>query len=887
MQVDGEGPDLGATGVVPLVGLGPTTAPDALAFDLGQATFLVLSYCGLLNPQSDAAADTHTHEPAYSTLTWRPLIPTADAITLLAAIPAALVPAGRVPSVVRPAQPSPQSRQQLLDTIARLALEQPLTSEVMRGVRPLNPRLWGGWLEMLRLDHNGEWRAHDSPEAEGERTESKKSRAMVEVLPVFENLFPSLPTLLRHPLLAAPPLPGPTEPHSTLAAPLLTLFALVHALPHLATSTHTATSTSLPWSFPSSVELSMKTHAHRGTRLFTWRILRQWYGLYAGFGEQLREAWVWKGEGSELGSFAPLPPHVEEYKEEHEARFGEWKGESVDADLVQDWASECTGLARLVEELSREERANLWRTPTAPLSADQRAVFETATIGTLTAGELSSTVVNIEGYVLFREGFIPSTSYSSLSTAAARTKPSSSLSTTTTRAGPKPEPFVPTPGTTQLLHSLALHILLRRSVLISFPPSPRRASIITHLRPFPRLEIPPGFPVRDPATADTEAGAFASEEVKNARWGCIDIGAPHLSSTTTSMKRPIETITLSSDPPDHPPPSRRSLRLTPAPPTPRHGAIDPTPDDNARRVRALTLDPYVSDACVDNKATRGASQSSTGSRGATGGSRGETERERIARQTAREAGGGPAAPPTKLRTGSARSRVATISDITAGGSSSASTSAVASSSSSIVHGLALAGSSAPAAAAKGLLDSDRFWDGSTKRVANIYVPDTDSFTFKQVIGPVAQLQRVVLSTYVCDDINWVLSHFPKHIPPMLVKTGSKGGVPEILVADGRTKAFKLAPHAYEMHGYTGSMHTKVVVSQIDNVLYIHDFPIGAPSTSAVGASPADNPTHTRFSKELLRALRRLAIPPKFLAPFRDFDFSKSGQVELVVSNQGA
>ncbi|KAL8290339.1 hypothetical protein RQP46_002597 [Phenoliferia psychrophenolica] len=408
MQVDGEGPDLGATGVVPPVQVGPTTAPDALAFILGQATFLVLSH------------STRTHEPAYSTLSWRPLNPTADAVTLVAAVPAALVPAGRVPFAVPSALPSPQSRLKLLDTIARLALEQPFTMEVMR-------------------------------------------RAMVEVLPVFENVFPFLTTLLRHPLLAGPPLPGPTEPHSTFAAPLLTLFALVHALPHLATSTHTATSTSLPWSFPSTVEVVMKTHVHRGTRLLAWRILRQWYGLYAGFGEQLREAWVWKGEGSELGSFAPLPSYVEEYKEEYEARFAEWKGESADAHLVQDWASECTGHARFVD------------------GGVERAVFgsSTTTIGTLTAGELSSTVVNVEGYLLFCEGFIPSTSYPSLSTAA-RTKPTSSLSTTT-RAGPKPEPFVPTPGTTQLLHSLALHTLRRLPVLISSPPSSGKASTITHL----------------------------------------------------------------------------------------------------------------------------------------------------------------------------------------------------------------------------------------------------------------------------------------------------------------------------------------------------------------------------------------------------------------------
>ena len=171
--------------------LGPTQAPAALEFDLPRPTFLLLAHAGVFN--TSQPEQTGANQPAYSTLAWRPLIPIADAITLLQAVPAALVPAGRVPFAVTPKQPSPQSRQHLLDTIARLGLEQPLTLEVMRRFRPLNAHLWGRWLEMLGLNQAGEWTAlaQDRAEVEGEREAVEKVyRAMVEVLPVFENVFP-------------------------------------------------------------------------------------------------------------------------------------------------------------------------------------------------------------------------------------------------------------------------------------------------------------------------------------------------------------------------------------------------------------------------------------------------------------------------------------------------------------------------------------------------------------------------------------------------------------------------------------------------------------------------------------------------------------------------
>ncbi|KAK4705526.1 midasin, partial [Phenoliferia sp. Uapishka_3] len=556
--------------------LGATIAPDALNFDIAKATFCLLAHAGIFN--TSPSIESPANQRSYSSLQWRPLIPTADAITLLAAVPTTLLPLNHLPFAVPPPRPSSQTRRHLLDTIARLALEPPLTLEVMRRFRPLNAHLWGRWLEMLGLDAAGEWRAanEDGSEAEGERQAvGKVFKAMVEVLPVFENVFPFLTTLLRHPMLASPPIPAPTESHTTLAGPLLTFYSLIHALPHLASSTHTSTTTTLPWSFPISVEVIMKTHPHRGTRLLAWRILRKWYGFYAGLGESLREAWVWKGEGEEEGSFAPLPPYMEEYKEEYENQFGKWKGESAEADLIAGWSTECTGDARFVEggvevlvreraidawvlpavvdAQAREERANLWRTgavPTSRLSTEDAAAFDTlATLGALQAGELSLVVVNVEGHLLFREGFIPSTSYPLLSSSK-RAPTSTTPSSKTT--GPKAEPFVTTPATTSLLHSLALHTQRRLPVLISSPPSSGKASTITHLWSILHSSALSSLPTPSarqrslvlinladrsldsksllgslssaPATADTEAGTFAFVEgpltraVRQGRW---------------------------------------------------------------------------------------------------------------------------------------------------------------------------------------------------------------------------------------------------------------------------------------------------------------------------------------------------------------------------------
>ncbi|KAK4701380.1 hypothetical protein P7C70_g4853, partial [Phenoliferia sp. Uapishka_3] len=284
------------------------------------------------------------------------------------------------------------------------------------------------------------------------------------------------------------------------------------------------------------------------------------------------------------------------------------------------------------------------------------------------------------------------------------------------------------------------------------------------------------------------------------------------------------------------------------------------------------------------------------------------EQARLLRQQAREASG-TTAPSTSYNVTKAATRptVSTISDLTNLSNPSASTSAVATSSTSSVRDL----SSSSSATASGPRPTERFWDGAIKRVSNIYVPDTSSFTFDAILGPKEELESaIVCSCYW--DLEWSLSHFQKDVPLLLIMPSGKGegkgkGKLETLSSAIRPNTFKVSPVEYEQPGgWTGSMHSKPIVlyyktfcrviiasaNQVDfdwdrndNAFFVQDFP-HLPASAQLG-SAVDNPTHTKFSKDLLVALTTLSASARFLVPFREYDFSKSDQVQLVVSNQGA
>ena len=295
--------------------------------------------------------------------------------------------------------------------------------------------------------------------------------------------------MLRHPVLANPP-----------TSSLPTLHSLLSTLPYLSTSSHTTSpSRPLPWSFPTSIELILKSHPHRGTRLIAWRLLRLWYNLHSRTGHSLRDQWVWS---SSTGALAPLPTYPADIAAEFEHRFGPNPTGEDSQDLIEGWSQELLGEARIVDggvELfirarnvdawvlpvveaarAREERARLSCEDVCPAgwtTDEEKAALAAWTgLGPVEKAELGSTVVSVEGFLIFREGLIPSSVLSAATQVAAS---NSLLAPTTVKA--QPETFVPTPSTSQLTRTLALHLQRRLPVLITSPPSSGKSSVLNHL----------------------------------------------------------------------------------------------------------------------------------------------------------------------------------------------------------------------------------------------------------------------------------------------------------------------------------------------------------------------------------------------------------------------
>jgi midasin len=164
-----------------------TTEVDLKAcdFNLALATFTLLEQAGCIPSITTSTNKQSSHslqdKTAHSHELWLPLISTADFQVLLAAIPVQF----------RSGHSSAQNvtKSQLLDTVARLALEPSLTLHIMRQFKPVSPHLWGRWLEMLGFT-NGEWPEDSSIERTGELEAIEKVYlAMVRILPVFDNIF--------------------------------------------------------------------------------------------------------------------------------------------------------------------------------------------------------------------------------------------------------------------------------------------------------------------------------------------------------------------------------------------------------------------------------------------------------------------------------------------------------------------------------------------------------------------------------------------------------------------------------------------------------------------------------------------------------------------------
>ncbi|KAM0749822.1 phospholipase D/nuclease [Meredithblackwellia eburnea MCA 4105] len=397
-------------------------------------------------------------------------------------------------------------------------------------------------------------------------------------------------------------------------------------------------------------------------------------------------------------------------------------------------------------------------------------------------------------------------------------------------------------------------------------------------------------------------------------------------------KRPIEVLVL-SDSEDEDVPKPKKVANKPLSSQSDVGGGGGWDDEEMKKAMELPIEePSGSDSHSQKRSEPGhkastSSAISTSTSRPVQESREELEKARLARQAARLAEGSSIASAYKVQPAVSRPTVQTITSIggsitgdpTQPQSTSTSTGAVASSSSSSVHGFSSlassskstsSGSASSSSGSSNITNSTRFFSGSLKRVTNLYVPDRDSLSFDAVLGPKASLKYAIVSAYVVD-VEWTISHFPPNVPLLLVMPHDdkqKGsGILEVMPPEIRPDTYRVAPVARSgMSDFVGAMHTKLTIlyyhdfcrvviptanqvdydwDRIDNAMYIQDFPLRFKAEEDK-VSPLHNPTHTNFSRDLLKALKSHSVPKKFAAGFSMYDFSSSADVQLVVSIQG-
>lgn len=95
----------------------------------------------------------------------------------------------------------------------------------------------------------------------------------------------------------------------------------------------------------------------------------------------------------------------------------------------------------------------------------------------------------------------------------------------------------------------------------------------------------------------------------------------------------------------------------------------------------------------------------------------------------------------------------------------------------------------------------------------MHIPDSDSFTFEDILGPKDTLEMAIVAAFVLD-FKWVLQHFapPSDFDLLLVtkhsdeKDRAEGRL-EVLSDAGRARTYRLVP---TVHG-KGAMHTKLIL----------------------------------------------------------------------------
>lgn len=300
-------------------------------------------------------------------------------------------------------------------------------------------------------------------------------------------------------------------------------------------------------------------------------------------------------------------------------------------------------------------------------------------------------------------------------------------------------------------------------------------------------------------------------------------------------KRRVEELVLDSDddeiaPRNAPGPhAGSSIRST----TPTGGAAD---SDQFEQDLALAMRLSMEEANTPSTGS-GSGSTSTDPAAATttvataapnaNSSRAELERARLERQRAREADG--TAQPSVINASRApvrrptpRSRVATLADLPSGEDTGSGGSA---------SSLRAGGASSQSKL------SQRFWDGAVKRVPNDYVPDDESFSFGDLIGPRQTLETAVVSAFCLDPL-WVASHFPEETPLLLVMPRGPGDtLPGFAPFGVKGNTFRAVPPTRLQQG-AGVMHTKLMVrsASLDVSLARHLLIVRTPSCSCTSTT---------------------------------------------------
>jgi tyrosyl-DNA phosphodiesterase-1 len=280
-------------------------------------------------------------------------------------------------------------------------------------------------------------------------------------------------------------------------------------------------------------------------------------------------------------------------------------------------------------------------------------------------------------------------------------------------------------------------------------------------------------------------------------------------------KRPIEVLVLDSDSEDDIAPIPSTSRSQPSPRNSQRPVGEGATEEDRQFEQELAM-AMAASLGQENSTTSTAELQphprNTAAAVGAGSSRAEMEQARLERQRMRELSG-LTAPAATVRTtndgANKRARVSTFADLP-DDPAAPSTSASSSSSARIATLASLPTGSSSSSSRASDKSSQRFWDGAIKRVPNVYHPDSDSWSFSDLIGPHSTLDAAIVSAF-CLDPEWVVPQFPRDTPLLLVMPRPAGdNVPNPAQCDLKPNTYRVCPPHLAPGDY-GVMHIKFQV----------------------------------------------------------------------------